>query len=149
MRFAWAFPLLLAACSREDAPPPNIGQLKSDIREIIEKYHAAGDQGDVEVMASFLAPEVSMFKGGGEFARGKEACVKELTDRVKMFEGQKRKTVTGSPEVSVTGDMAVATYVAFVMVGTETKSAPITAVFRRSQGKWYIAHLHESWPTNK
>jgi hypothetical protein len=83
-----------------------------------------------------------MFRGQEEFARGLDQCVEELNTRVAMFKGQSRKTLLGSVTIDPMGDMAVATYVA----GVGTLRAPITAVFRRSQGKWLIKHLHESWP---
>jgi ketosteroid isomerase-like protein len=112
------------------------------IRETIKSYHEAGDKGDVEKMCTYLAPEVSMFKGQEDFVRTLEECRKELIERVKKFEGQSRATLLGREAISITGDVAVTTYVASV----GTLRAPITAVFRRSQGKWLIIHLHESWP---
>jgi ketosteroid isomerase-like protein len=112
------------------------------IWDAIKAYHDAGDKGDVDTMAQYLAPEVSMFKGQEDFVRTREACLKELTERVKRFEGQARNTLLGREVISITGDVAVTTYVASV----GTQRAPITAVFRRSEGRWLIIHLHESWP---
>ncbi len=141
-----ALPLLLlllaSACSKDDAVPPDIAQSRESIREVIKKYHAAGDVADVDTMKSLLAPEISMFKGQEDFVRGIEACTAELTERVKGFEGQKRNTLLGRDEFNITGDLAVVTYVANV----GAQRAAITAVFRRFEGRWRIAHLHESWP---
>lgn len=141
-------PLLLlfaAACSKDDALPPDIAQSREMIREVIKKYHAAGDVGDVDTMKALLAPEISMFKGQEDFVRGLEAVTAELTERVKRFQGQTRNTLLGRDEFNVTGDLAVVTYVANV----GSQRAAITAVFRRFEGKWRIAHLHESWPDGK
>jgi len=142
MRFLPLALALLAACSKDDAPPPDINVTRTLIREVIEKYHAAGDAGDVDTMKTLLTPDVSMFRGHEEFARGMDAVVEELITRVSMFKGQARKTLLGSVTIDPMGDMAVATYVA----GVGNLRAPITAVFRRTQGKWYVKHLHESWP---
>jgi len=134
--------LLTAGCGKDDTPPPDLAQSREMIRETIKSYHEAGDKGDVDTMVRLLAPEVSMFKGQEDFVRGLEECRRELIERVKKFEGQSRATLLGRETISITGDVAVTTYVASV----GTLRAPITAVFRRSQGKWLIIHLHESWP---
>lgn len=135
-------PAVLAACGGSDVPPPELAQSQKMIWDTIKAYHDAGDKGDTDRMAYYLAPEVSMFKGQEDFARGREDCVKELVNRVKAYQGQARNTLLGREVISVTGDVAVTTYVASV----GTQRAPITAVFRRQGDKWLIIHLHESWP---
>ena len=145
MRFLPLILLLAASCSKDEAPP-DIAQTKTAIRELIEKYHAAGDAAsdkpdNVEVMVSLLTPDATMFRGAEEFARGIEECRLELATRVSKYKGQARRTFLASVTIEPIGDMAVATYVASV----GTLHAPITAVFRRTQGKWAIKHLHESW----
>ena len=141
MRLSPAVALLaLAACS--EGLPPDIQANKQAIWDVLKAYHAAGDKGDVDTMAAYLAPEAAIFKGSEDFARPKEEAVKELTERVKTYEGQKRDTLLGREQINITGDVGVATYVASVL----TQRAGITAVLRRSQGKWQISHLHESWP---
>ena len=145
MKFLPAALLVLASCGKDDQPPPDVSVTRTLIREVIEKYHSAGDRGKVDEMKPLLAEDVSMFRGQHqeEFARGIDQCVDELTKRVDMFpKGEARKTLLGSVTIDPMGDMAVATYVA----GVGTQRATITAVFRRSQGKWLIKHLHESWP---
>lgn len=132
---------LLSACSGA-TDPPDIQANKQAIWDVLKAYHKAGDKGDVDTMASYLAPEVAIFKGQEDFARPKDEAVKELVDRVKFYEGQSRSTLLGREEIHITGDVGVATYVASV----GTQRAGITAVLRRSQGKWMISHLHESWP---
>jgi ketosteroid isomerase-like protein len=142
MRFLPIALLLAASCSREDSPPPDIGANKQKIWDVIKAYHEAGDKGDVETMATFLAPEMTLFKGQEDFVRTKEEAVKEITERVKYFQGQSRNTLLGREVINITGDIGVVTYVASV----GTQRAAITAVLRRSQGKWLLSHLHESWP---
>ena len=142
MRFLALALLLAASCTKEDAPPPDIGANKQKIWDVIKAYHEAGDKGDVETMASYLAPEITLFKGAEDFVRTKDEVVKELTERVKAFQGQSRNTLLGREVINITGDIGVVTYVASV----GTQRAAITAVLRRSQGKWLLSHLHESWP---
>ena len=141
MRFAPLAVLFLASCSKDDAPPPDIGQTKVMIRELIEKYHAAGDVKDLDTMKSLLSPDVTMYRGAEEFARGIDKCMEELVWRFSQIPQKERRTFLASVTIEPMGDFAVATYVA--SVGTE--HGPITAIFRRSQGKWLIKHLHESW----
>ena len=153
MRFLPLALVLAASCSKEDVTPPDIAANKQRIWETIKAYHEAGDKGDVETMATFLAPEITLFKGHEDFVRTKEEAVKELTERVKYFQGvapepgpekkQSRATIIGRDVINITGDVAVVTYVA--SLGPSVRGA-ITAVLRRSQGKWLISHLHESWP---
>lgn len=145
MRSAAALALLALAACGNDGPPPDIQANKQAIWDVLKAYHTAGDKGDVDIMASHLAPEVAIFKGQEDFARPKEEAVRELTERVKTYQGQSRSTLLGREEIHITGDVGVATYVASV----GTQRAGITAVLRRSQGKWMISHLHESWPPAK
>lgn len=132
--------LALAACS--DSLPPDIQANKQAIWDVVKAYHAAGDKADVDTMAAYLAPEATVFKGSEDFARPKEQAVKELTDRVKHYENQSRSTLLGREEISITGDVGIATYVASV----GNQRAGITCVLRRTSGKWMISHIHESWP---
>ncbi|HYE97555.1 MAG TPA: nuclear transport factor 2 family protein, partial [Planctomycetota bacterium] len=113
MKGLWALllPVLAAACGDSNVPPPDIAQSREMIRETIKAYHEAGDKGDTDRMATFLAPEVSMFKGQEDFARGRDECVRELVNRVKAYEGQTRNTLLGREVISITGDIAVTTYV--------------------------------------
>lgn len=141
MRASTAVALLLGlGCS--ESLPPDIMANKQAIWDVLKAYHAAGDNGDVDTMAAHLAPEAAIFKGAESFARPKDEAVKELTDRVKSFEGQKRNTLLGGEQINITGDVGVATYIASV----GSQRAGITAVLRRTQNKWQISHLHESWP---
>jgi ketosteroid isomerase-like protein len=143
MRFLRALPLILVwSCSEKEAPPADLAAHREMIRETIKGYHEAGDRGDVDGMKAFLHPEVTMFKGQEDFARGLDACTVELEERVRTFKGESRNTLLGREAITITGEVALATYVASV----GTQRAPITAVFRKSQGKWLIMHLHESWP---
>jgi ketosteroid isomerase-like protein len=145
MRFL-TLALLLASCSKEDAPP-DVSASKHAIWETIKAYHDAGDKGNVADMAAFLAPEITLSDGLEDFIRGKDEAMKKITDRVKMYEGQRRATILGREVINITGDVAVVTYVA--SVGPSLRSG-ITAVLRRSQGKWLISHIHENWqPHNK
>ena len=141
MRLSPAVALLaLAACS--EGLPPDIQANKQAIWDVLKAYHKAGDKADVDTMASYLAPEATIFKGTEDFARPKDEAVKELTDRVNYYKDQTRSTLLGREEINITGDVGVATYVASV----GNQRAGITAVLRRTQGKWQISHLHESWP---
>jgi ketosteroid isomerase-like protein len=142
MRLLPAVALLSFAGCSGDTPPPDIQANKQAIWDVVKAYHAAGDKADVDTMATFLAPEAAIFKGSEDFARPKDEAVKELTNRVKYYENQARSTLLGREEINITGDVGVATYVASV----GTQRAGITAVLRRTQGKWQISHIHESWP---
>ena len=144
MRFLPLVLVLAASCSKEDVTPPDIAANKQMIWETIKAYHEAGDKGEVQTMATYLAPEIALIKGPEDLVRTKEAAVRELTDRLKNVPPeQKRATIIGREVINITGDVAVVTYVA--SVGPSVRGA-ITAVLRRSQGKWLISHLHESWP---
>jgi|ERR1043166_6719 len=143
MRFLPLALLLAASCNKEDVTPPNIAANKQQIWETIKAYHEAGDKPDVEIMATYFAPEITIFKGAEDFVRGKDDCVRELVKRTKQYEGQNRATILGREVINITGDVAVVTYVASV----GTQRAAITAVLRRTpEKKWLLSHLHESWP---
>ena len=133
--------LLTASCSGEAPPPPDLAANKQAIWDALKSYHDASDKGDVDVMKTLLAPEVSLVKSHDEVVKGYDNVVRELTDRVKIYEGERRSTLLGKETISVTGESAFVSYVGNV----GTQRAVITAVFRRSQGKWLIAHLHDTW----
>lgn len=139
---ATAAVLILAASCSKEAPPPELAATKQMIWEVLKAYHDAGDKADVASMKKLLAPEVSLVVAHDDVVRGYDAVVKTLTDRVKTYEGTPRSTITGKEVISVTGDVALVTYIASV----ETHRGLITAVLRRTKdGAWQIAHLHDTW----
>jgi ketosteroid isomerase-like protein len=74
--------------------------------------------------------------------------VKALKVRMKKDGSQSRSTITGKEVISITGDMALVTYVASV----GTQRGIITVMCQRSKdGKWLIAHIHDTWsmPSSK
>lgn len=134
--------LFLGACSREAPPPLDIAQSKQMIWDAIKLYHDAGDKGDLDTIQSLLAPEVSVVIGTDDVIRGHDQVVRALRDRMKAYEGESRSTITGKEVISITGDMALVTYVASV----GTQRGIITAVCRRNKdSKWLIAHIHDTW----
>lgn len=134
--------LALSACSKEAPLTPDMAVSKQSIWDSIKAYHDAGDKGDISLIKPLLAPEVSLVLSHEEVARGFEAVVRALTDRMKTYEGQARSTITGKEVISLAGDSALVTYVANV----GTQRGLITAVCRRNKdGQWKIAHLHDTW----
>jgi ketosteroid isomerase-like protein len=149
MRFVAAgFLLLLGACSKEGPPPLDIAQSKQMIWDGIKAYHDASDKCDMDIIQALLAPEVSLVVGNEDVIRGHDPVVRALRDRMKTYENQSRSTITGKEVISITGDMALVTYVASV----GTQRGIITAMCRRNKdGKWLIAHIHDTWsmPSSK
>jgi len=134
--------LVLAACSKEGPPPLDIAQSKQMIWDGIKDYHDAGDKGDLDKIGTLLAPEASLVLSHEDVIRGHDLVLRALRDRMKTYEGQSRSTITGKEVISITGDMALVTYVASV----GTQRGIITAVCRRNKdGKWLIAHIHDTW----
>ncbi len=132
---------LAAGCSREPTPPPDEAAQRQMIWETIKAYHDAGDKGDVAKMVGLLSPMASLVKGHEDAAQGTEEVEKELTRRVDSYKGQSRNTLLGKERITIMGDSAVVHYVASV----GTQRGIITAVCRRSGGKWYIVHIHDTW----
>jgi ketosteroid isomerase-like protein len=134
--------LVLAACSKEPPPSPDVAASKALVWDLVKAYHEAGDKGDVDAMKPLLAPEVSLVLGHEDVARGFDAVIRALTDRMKTYEGQARSTLTGKELVTITGDSALVTYVANV----GTQRGLVTAVCRRNrEGRWLLQHLHDTW----
>jgi len=134
--------LLLGACSKEGPPPLDIAQSKQMIWDAIKLYHDASDKDEIGIIKTLLAPEVSLVVAGNDVIRGQDNVIRALTDRMKSVEGKSRVTITGKEVISVTGDMALVTYLA--NVGNER--GIITVVCRRNKdNKWLIAHIHDTW----
>jgi ketosteroid isomerase-like protein len=141
-RIAVGLLVLLGACSKDAPPPLDIAQSKQMIWDAIKLYHDSSDKGDIDIIKSLLAPEVSLVVGGDDVIRGQDQVVRALTDRMKMYDGQSRVTITGKEVISVTGDMALVTYLANV----GNQRGIITAMCRRNKdNKWLIAHIHDTW----
>ena len=133
--------LLLGACSKEGPPPLDIAQSKQMIWDAIKLYHDASDKDEIGIIKTLLAPEVSLVVAGNDVIRGQDNVIRALTDRMKSVEGKSRVTITGKEVISVTGDMALVTYLA--NVGNER--GIITVVCRRNKdNKWLIAHIHDT-----
>ena len=143
MRFFLPLLLLLpTACSKDSSIPLDIAQSREMIRETLKSYHDAGDKGDMAIIKTLLAPEVSLVVSHEDVIRGYDNVVRALTDRMKSYENQSRSTITGKEVISITGDSALVTYVASV----GTQRGIITAVCRRTKdNKWLIAHIHDTW----
>jgi ketosteroid isomerase-like protein len=142
MRLTPLFILVLAAgCSKEPPPSPDEPANKQMIWETIKAYHEAGDKGDVAKMVEVLSPQVSLVRGHEDVCRGVEEVEKELTARVDSFKKQSRSTLLGKEHITVMGDTALITYVASV----GTQRGIVTAVCRKTGGKWRLVHIHDTW----
>jgi ketosteroid isomerase-like protein len=132
---------LLAACSKEPPPSPDLAVNQRAIWETIKAYHEASDKLDVDKQLTFWDPTGTLIKKHDEVVKGVEEIGPVLRDRAKAAEGQSWKTLVGHETIHVFGDMAYVYYLASVSQQTGT----ITAIFRRSQGKWLITHFHDTW----
>lgn len=143
MRILVAIPLLLlGACSKDSAMPLDVAQSKQMIWDAIKAYHEGCDKGEMDTVKPLLAPEISLVISNDEMIRGYDAVVRVLTDATKKNEVKARSTITGKEVISVTGDVALVTYVASV----ENQRGIITVVCRRNKdNKWLIAHIHDTW----
>lgn len=135
--------LILGACSKEGPIPLDIAQNKQMIWDTIKAYHDAADKGDIDLIGSLLAPEVSLVVSHDDVIRGHDAVLRALRDRMKSYEGTNRSTITGKEVISITGDMALVTYVASVV---DSQRGVVTVACRRNKdNKWLIAHIHDTW----
>src|SRR5688572_11774588 len=141
-RMAVGLLVLLGACSKEAPPPLDISQSKLMIWDAIKLYHDSSDKGDIDIIKTLLAPEVSLVVAGDDVIRGHDNVSRVLQSQMKEWDGKSRVTITGKEVISVTGDMALVTYLANV----GNQRGIITAMCRRNKdGKWLIAHIHDTW----
>ena len=141
-RIAASLLLLLGACSKEGPIPLDIAQSKQMIWDAIKLYHDASDKGQIAIIKTLLDPECSLVVNGDDVIRGQDQVVGALTKAMKTIDGQSRVTITGKEVISVTGDMALVTYLANV----GNQRGIITVMCRRSKdNKWLIAHIHDTW----
>ena len=146
MRLAAAFLLLaLGACSKEAPPPLDIAQSKQMIWDAIKLYHESDDKRELDTIGGLIDTDASLAVGFDNVVRGHDPVVKAIKERHKTY-SDARSTITGKELISITGDMALVTYVASV----GTQRGIITSVCRRNKaGKWLIAHIHETWSLQK
>ena len=122
--------------------PPDLAQSKQMIWDQIKAYHEAADKGDIDIVATILAPEVSIVINNDDVVRGHNEVVRVIRDQIKPNQDKPRSTITGKEVIKPDGDFAFVTYVASV----GAQRGIITAICRRTkEGKWLIAHIHDTW----
>lgn len=141
--------LPLGACTGEEPPsPPRDAEVsRYQIWKTVRTFHEAMDKAELSRMSDLLAPEASIYSGKEEFAIGSSALEEELTRRVEEIQSLETDTIPGKERIEFAdkaGDVAICTYVANV----GSKRGVITMVLRRSQDKWLITHIHDSWPAS-
>jgi ketosteroid isomerase-like protein len=133
--------LFLGACSKDGPIPLADAQSREMIRDAMKSFHEACDKGDMAVIKSLLAPDVSLVISHEDVIRGFDEVVKALAQRIKSYDGP-RSTITGKEVISIRGDTALVTYIANV----GTQRGIVTAVYSRTKdNKWLISHLHDTW----
>jgi ketosteroid isomerase-like protein len=141
MRHLPALLLLLAACSGEKPPPPDVAVAKQMIWEAIKNFHKAGDEADPSRQLTYTTKDVSLIHKADDVLRGQAAVEKVLEAWADKAGSEKPKTLVGQEEIRVEGaDLAYVTYLA----NSRQLNGVVTAIFKRVDGKWLIAHLHDT-----
>ena len=138
--------LVLASCKKEE--PQDITVAKQKIWESVKKYYQSSDKCDIDAMEGLLTADCSL-RRTDDIVHGKEKCVEAFKavvaeNKQRKIDG-KRTTLVGNEEINVTRDVAIVTLVANANDPTGTLRGLVTLVFRRQDGQWLIAHLHETW----
>lgn len=137
---------LVAGCGTEE--PKDISVAKQQIWDTVKKYYDALNKADIDAMAALYTDDSSL-KRTDDIVHGKDAVVEAfkaaIADNKRRGLEGKRQILVGNENINVTRDVAVVTFVANVNDPGETLKALVTMIFRRQDGKWLIAHLHETW----
>lgn len=134
--------LALASCSGSVDPET----AKVDVEKFIRHYHDVYDRADEAAVLAMLDPDVSISDPPHGFVRGKDRCAEHLQKGMARLRDKglvgKRTTLFGPIQVDVSGNIAIATYVALVREDKDQANTIFTRVFRYRSGKWLILTEH-------
>jgi len=147
MRSAVAAILAAALVSCAGAPEPSKVPAERQVVEAIMGMYQAFQQRDLSKVAQFMTPDSTCYDAKQSvMLNGRQAVLDHFGAILAEHKpGEAWESSIEGMKVTVSGDMANATYQVRTSAGGMHAVAAVTHVFRRVDGRWLAIHLHRSW----
>ena len=143
--------LLMAALSACAGPGPEPKPPSADaerlVTEAIMGMYGAFQQKDLAKVGQFLTADSTCYDATRSvMLHGRQAVLDHFGAILAQHKpGEAWESSIEGMKVTVSGDMANATYQVKTSAGGMHAIAAVTHVFRRVDGRWLAIHLHRSW----
>jgi len=145
-----AVPILtaaLAACSGGAEPSKSAASDDRQVIEAIMGMYQAFQQRDLPKVGTYLTPDSTCYDARQSvMLNGRQAVLYHFGAILAEHKpGEAWESSIEGMKVTVSGDMANATYQVRTSAGGMHAIAAVTHVFKRVGGRWLAIHLHRSW----
>ncbi len=140
--------ILLAALSACATPPaPSTADAERQVQEAIMGMYGAFQQKDLAKVGTFMTADSTCYDAKRSvMLNGRQAVLDHFGAILSEHKpGEVWESSIEGMKVTVSGDLANATYQVRTSAGGFHAIAAVTHVFRRVEGKWLAIHLHRSW----
>jgi len=140
----------LAACncsSRRGGSATTSADAERLVTEAIMGMYGAFQQKDLAKVGEYMTPDSTCYDASKSvMLSGRQAVLDHFGAILAQHKpGEAWESSIEGMKVTVSGDMANATYQVKTSAGGMHAIAAVTHVFRRVDGKWLAIHLHRSW----
>jgi len=136
----------LSACATRETKPSS-ADAERMVTEAILGMYGAFQQKDLAKVATFMTPDSTCYDATRSvLLKGRQAVLDHFGAILAQHKPDEawESSIEGM-NVTVSDDMANATYQVKTSAGGMHAIAAVTHVFRRVDGKWLAIHLHRSW----
>ena len=135
----------LVSCS--GGPEPSKGNSERQVVEAIMGMYQAFQTRDLAKVGQFMTPDSTCYDAKQSvMLNGRQAVLDHFGAILSEHKpGEAWESSIEGMKVTVSGDMANATYQVKTSAGGMHAIAAVTHVFRRVDGRWLAIHLHRSW----
>ena len=148
MRSAVVVAILVAALvSCSGGPEPSKADSERQVVEAIMGMYQAFQSRDLSKVGRFMTPDSTCYDAKQSvMLDGRQAVLDHFGAILAEHKpGEAWQSSIEGMKVTVSGDMANATYQVKTSAGGMHAIAAVTHVFRRVDGRWLAIHLHRSW----
>jgi ketosteroid isomerase-like protein len=138
----------LSACAGGGAETkPGSADAERHVAEAIMGMYGAFQQKDLAKVGTFMTADSTCYDATRSvLLQGRQAVLDHFGAILSQHKpGEVWESSIEGMKVTVSGDLANATYQVKTSAGGMHAIAAVTHVFRRVDGKWLAIHLHRSW----
>ena len=137
----------LGACCNTEVDNPNPKVSQDQVVEAVMGMYQAFQQADLPKVGKYMTDDSTCYDATKSvMLTGRQAVLDHFGAILAQHKpGEAWESSIEGMKVTVSGDMANATYQVRTSAGGMHAVAAVTHVFRRVDGRWLAIHLHRSW----
>jgi ketosteroid isomerase-like protein len=137
----------LMSCGGGPEPRTKQADAERQVTEAIMGMYQAFQQRDLPKVGQYLTPDSTCYDATKSvMLNGRQAVLDHFGAILAQHKpGEAWESSIEGMKVTVSGDMANATYQVRTSAGGMHAVAAVTHVFRQVEGRWLAIHLHRSW----